>query len=173
MINFFSSINLLLSVPSWRENHIEPLDDDDDDDSLNPPEVRHVWMKNADDSTSGGWKWHQIMSEIIYVWNFLPFKPLDDSVFLKRHSKLELDEKRRKRYQTELFNLLFKCFSSENSSPTNIYLLKLTIRCDNKDVHRVEHFEVVKYNTTKYIKKNLTKIKKKTVHKALLYCNRH
>ncbi|XP_028989585.1 male-specific lethal 1 homolog isoform X2 [Betta splendens] len=53
-----------LSVPSWRENYIEPLDEDDDD-SFNPPE------------------------------------PLDDSVFLKRHSKLELDEKRRKRWDIQ------------------------------------------------------------------------
>lgn len=27
------------------------------------------------------------------------FQPLDDGVFLKRHLKLELDEKRRKRYK--------------------------------------------------------------------------
>lgn len=30
------------------------------------------------------------------------FKPLDDGTFLKRHAKLELDEKRRKRYSNEL-----------------------------------------------------------------------
>lgn len=54
MINFFSSINLLLLVPSWRENYIEPLDDDDDDDSLNPAEVRPIFVENADDFTSGG-----------------------------------------------------------------------------------------------------------------------
>lgn len=39
-----------------------------------------------------------------YMCDFSPIKALDDNVFLKRHSKLELDEKRRKRYQSlELF----------------------------------------------------------------------
>ncbi|XP_045924071.1 male-specific lethal 1-like 1 isoform X3 [Micropterus dolomieu] len=51
-----------LRIPSWRENHIEPLDEDS---SFNPPE------------------------------------PLDDNVFLKRHAKLELDEKRRKRWDIQ------------------------------------------------------------------------
>ncbi|XP_047465281.1 male-specific lethal 1 homolog isoform X2 [Mugil cephalus] len=51
-----------VAIPSWRENHIEPLDEVSSD---NPPE------------------------------------PLDDSVFLKRHLKLELDEKRRKRWDIQ------------------------------------------------------------------------
>ncbi|CAJ1079963.1 male-specific lethal 1 homolog isoform X2 [Xyrichtys novacula] len=51
-----------VAIPSWRENHIEPLEDED---SCNPAE------------------------------------PLDDSVFLKRHMKLELDEKRRKRWDIQ------------------------------------------------------------------------
>ncbi|KAM9837259.1 male-specific lethal 1 homolog isoform 2-T3 [Aulostomus maculatus] len=50
-----------VAIPSWRENHIEPLDEDL---SSNP-------------------------------------EPLDDSVFLKRHAKLELDEKRRKRWDIQ------------------------------------------------------------------------
>ncbi|XP_038139381.1 male-specific lethal 1 homolog isoform X2 [Cyprinodon tularosa] len=48
-------------VPSWRENHIEPLDED--------------------------------ASNI--------HEPLDDGAFLKRHAKLELDEKRRKRWDIQ------------------------------------------------------------------------
>ncbi|XP_033467389.1 male-specific lethal 1 homolog isoform X2 [Epinephelus lanceolatus] len=51
-----------VAIPSWRENHIEPLEEDP---SFNPPE------------------------------------PLDDNVFLKRHLKLELDEKRRKRWDIQ------------------------------------------------------------------------
>ncbi|XP_038551112.1 male-specific lethal 1 homolog isoform X1 [Micropterus salmoides] len=54
--------DMLIVFPSWRENHIEPLDEDS---SFNPPE------------------------------------PLDDNVFLKRHAKLELDEKRRKRWDIQ------------------------------------------------------------------------
>ncbi|XP_008275985.1 male-specific lethal 1 homolog isoform X1 [Stegastes partitus] len=54
--------DMLIVFPSWRENHIEPLDEDP---SFNPPE------------------------------------PLDDGVFLKRHMKLELDEKRRKRWDIQ------------------------------------------------------------------------
>ncbi|XP_034563876.1 male-specific lethal 1 homolog isoform X2 [Notolabrus celidotus] len=52
-----------VAIPSWRENHIEPLEDED---------------------SSGN-----------------PAEPLDDSVFLKRHMKLELDEKRRKRWDIQ------------------------------------------------------------------------
>ncbi|KAE8283910.1 Male-specific lethal 1-like 1 [Larimichthys crocea] len=51
-----------VAIPSWRENHIEPLDEEP---------------------------------------SFNPSEPLDDSVFLKRHSKLELDEKRRKRWDIQ------------------------------------------------------------------------
>uniref|UniRef100_A0A1A7YBZ3 Male-specific lethal 1 homolog n=1 Tax=Iconisemion striatum TaxID=60296 RepID=A0A1A7YBZ3_9TELE len=51
-----------VAIPSWRENHIEPLEEDS---SCNPPE------------------------------------PLDDGAFLKRHAKLELDEKRRKRWDIQ------------------------------------------------------------------------
>ncbi|MEQ2294593.1 hypothetical protein AMECASPLE_005459 [Ameca splendens] len=50
-----------VAIPSWRENHIEPLDED----VCNLPE------------------------------------PLDDGAFLKRHAKLELDEKRRKRWDIQ------------------------------------------------------------------------
>ncbi|KAF7664980.1 hypothetical protein LDENG_00158850 [Lucifuga dentata] len=51
-----------VAIPSWRENHIEPLDEDT---SFDPPEM------------------------------------LDDGAFLKRHMKLELDEKRRKRWDIQ------------------------------------------------------------------------
>uniref|UniRef100_A0AAV2LHX5 PEHE domain-containing protein n=1 Tax=Knipowitschia caucasica TaxID=637954 RepID=A0AAV2LHX5_KNICA len=54
--------DMLIIFPSWRENHIEPLEEDP---SFIPPEV------------------------------------LDDNTFLKRHSKLELDEKRRKRWDIQ------------------------------------------------------------------------
>ncbi|MED6286996.1 hypothetical protein CHARACLAT_011957 [Characodon lateralis] len=50
-----------VAIPSWRENHIEPLDED--------------------------------------VCNLS--EPLDDGAFLKRHAKLELDEKRRKRWDIQ------------------------------------------------------------------------
>ncbi|PWA21767.1 male-specific lethal 1 homolog isoform X2 [Gambusia affinis] len=50
-----------VAIPSWRENHIEPLEED----ASNIPE------------------------------------PLDDCTFLKRHAKLELDEKRRKRWDIQ------------------------------------------------------------------------
>ncbi|XP_054898981.1 male-specific lethal 1 homolog isoform X2 [Poeciliopsis prolifica] len=50
-----------VAIPSWRENHIEPLEED----ACNIPE------------------------------------PLDDGTFLKRHAKLELDEKRRKRWDIQ------------------------------------------------------------------------
>lgn len=53
--------DMLIVFPSWRENHIEPLDED----ACNLPE------------------------------------PLDDGAFLKRHAKLELDEKRRKRWDIQ------------------------------------------------------------------------
>ncbi|XP_028423352.1 male-specific lethal 1 homolog isoform X2 [Perca flavescens] len=51
-----------VAIPSWRENHIEPLEED---------------------------------------YSFIPSEPLDDNVFLKRHAKLELDEKRRKRWDIQ------------------------------------------------------------------------
>ncbi|XP_077594413.1 male-specific lethal 1 homolog [Stigmatopora nigra] len=51
-----------LSVPSWRENIVEPSSEDFDSDAQ---------------------------------------EPLDDGVFLKRHAKLELDEKRRKRWDIQ------------------------------------------------------------------------
>ncbi|XP_034050012.1 male-specific lethal 1 homolog [Thalassophryne amazonica] len=51
-----------VAIPSWRENHIEPLNEDP---SFDFPEM------------------------------------LDDGVFLKRHMKLELDEKRRKRWDIQ------------------------------------------------------------------------
>lgn len=54
--------DMLIVFPSWRENHIEPLEEDP---CFTPPE------------------------------------PLDDGVFLKRHAKLELDEKRRKRWDIQ------------------------------------------------------------------------
>ncbi|KAF7203558.1 male-specific lethal 1 homolog isoform X1 [Nothobranchius furzeri] len=54
--------DMLIVFPSWRENHIEPVEEDS---SCNPPE------------------------------------PLDDGAFLKRHAKLELDEKRRKRWDIQ------------------------------------------------------------------------
>ncbi|KAG7280645.1 hypothetical protein CRUP_023264 [Coryphaenoides rupestris] len=51
-----------VAIPSWRENHMEPLEVD------NP--------------------------------NSIP-EALDDNVYLKRHLKLELDEKRRKRWDIQ------------------------------------------------------------------------
>uniref|UniRef100_H3CXK1 MSL complex subunit 1 n=1 Tax=Tetraodon nigroviridis TaxID=99883 RepID=H3CXK1_TETNG len=57
---------LQLLVPSWRENHIEPLCEDP---SFVPPEL------------------------------------LEDGVYLKRHMKLELDEKRRKSFGTTRWDI--------------------------------------------------------------------
>lgn len=51
-----------LTVPSWKENYIEPLDEDS---------------------------------------SYSPLESMDDAVFLKRHLKLELDEKRRKRWDIQ------------------------------------------------------------------------
>ncbi|XP_061764134.1 male-specific lethal 1 homolog isoform X1 [Nerophis ophidion] len=62
MINFLFPSSCRLSVPSWRENVMEPLGED---------------------------------------LAFNPQEPLDDGVFLKRHAKLELDEKRRKRWDIQ------------------------------------------------------------------------
>ncbi|XP_061666900.1 male-specific lethal 1 homolog [Syngnathoides biaculeatus] len=62
MINFLFPSSCRLSVPSWRENFIEPLGED---------------------------------------LNLDAQEPLDDGVFLKRHAKLELDEKRRKRWDIQ------------------------------------------------------------------------
>lgn len=81
---------LRLLVPSWRENHIEPLDEEP---SFVPPEVRQTWREHPKNPPADrGFK--TLISSRVF------FQLLEDNVYLKRHMKLELDEKRRKRLQT-------------------------------------------------------------------------
>lgn len=85
------TFSLLYTVPSWKENLMEPLGEEEASDI---PEVGTClalfealgWWKSRLDPWSGGLK-----SDCFLLQN------LDDNVFLKRHSKHELDEKRRKR----------------------------------------------------------------------------
>lgn len=76
-----------LLVPSWRENHIEPLAVDV---SFNSPEVRDTASLLLTPT----------VRRLPLTCHCVPppsIQPLDDGSYLKRHLKLELDEKRRKR----------------------------------------------------------------------------
>jgi hypothetical protein len=87
------TFSLLYTVPSWKENFMEPLGEEEEEAS-DIPEVGTClalfetlcWWKSRLDPWSGGLK-----TKCFLLQN------LDDNVFLKRHSKHELDEKRRKR----------------------------------------------------------------------------
>lgn len=90
---------MLLLVPSWRENHIEPLEEDP---CFTPPEVRNSEGAKCKRFSSTN-NLQLVFCLLFFDCKTLKFiclftlKPLDDGVFLKRHAKLELDEKRRKR----------------------------------------------------------------------------
>lgn len=62
---------------------------------------------------------------------------LDDGVFLKRHSKLELDEKRRKRYAMSSFRASFKRTRFLSRS----FMLPLSFRWDIQRIREQRMFQ--------------------------------
>lgn len=89
-----------LVVPSWRENRIEPLEVDSPNSI---PEVRRGNQPSGRFLVSTFY--HDITDDLpppllMNYTNGVLLQALDDNVYLKRHLKLELDEKRRKRCVT-------------------------------------------------------------------------
>ncbi|XP_029311870.1 male-specific lethal 1 homolog isoform X2 [Cottoperca gobio] len=62
--------------------------------------LRETSPKKEEEVAIPSWRENQI-EPLEEDPSFIPPEPLDDSVFLKRHSKLELDEKRRKRWDIQ------------------------------------------------------------------------
>ncbi|XP_041029131.1 male-specific lethal 1 homolog isoform X3 [Carcharodon carcharias] len=75
-----------VAIPSWKEHSAEPLVD------LQPDEIIEITRR-----TSSGR--NMLLQHYNMAKNIL--ENLDDCVFAKRHAKLELDEKRRKRWDIQ------------------------------------------------------------------------
>lgn len=97
----------IVTVPSWKENIVDPLQEED---AVDIPEVRII--KSCPISTSifrhlsdTYPKWFKKVRNVT-VTRFI-LQNLDDSVYLKRHAKLELDEKRRKRWEFRVGNFIY------------------------------------------------------------------